>query len=103
MSLPIKLHDNNWTVIIDEDINKLTEDQIIEVFRLVVTNMVVVFKKQSMTPEQEVNFCKVAGTLQYYPSDLDRVKHIAVGNHILRVTGEKMLNVNQVCLVTYQL
>lgn len=89
MSLPIKLHDNNWTVIIDEDINKLTEDQIIEVFRLVVTNMVVVFKKQSMTPEQEVNFCKVAGTLQYYPSDLDRVKHIAVGNHILRVTGEK--------------
>ena len=89
MNLPIKLHDNNWTVIIDEDINKLTEDQIIEVFRLVVTNMVVVFKKQSMTPEQEVNFCKVAGTVQYYPSNVDRLKHIAVGNHILRVTGEK--------------
>ena len=89
MDLPIKLHDNNWTVIVDEDINKLTKDQIIEVFRLVVTNMVVVFKKQSMTPEQEVNFCKVAGTLQYYPSDDERAKSIAVGNHILRVTGEK--------------
>ena len=84
-----RLDKNQWTVYVDEDINSLNKQQIEQVIRLVVSNMVVVFKEQSMTPEQEVDFCKVAGTVQYYPSDFERTKHIAVGNHILRVTGEK--------------
>ena len=91
-NMKILTHENGWTKIIDEDINSLTNEQIIEVIRLVVSNMVVVFKNQSMTPEQEVNFCKVAGTVQYYPESEKRLKDIAVGNHILRVTGEKNKN-----------
>lgn len=83
---------NNWTILVDEDINTLNEEQIKSVIRLVVSNMVVVFKKQKMTPDQEVNFCKVAGNVQYYPANEDRLKNIAAGDHILRVTGEKNQN-----------
>lgn len=88
-NMKIITHDNGWTKIIDEDINSLNETQIIEVIKLVVSNMVVVFKKQKMTPEQEVNFCKVAGSVQHYPSNEKRLTNIAVGENILRVTGEK--------------
>lgn len=92
MDIPIKLHDNNWTVFVDKDINSLNENEIKEVIRLVVKNMVVVFKQQEMTPEQEVNFCKVAGAVQYFPTDDKRFQNLTVGNHILRVTGEKNQN-----------
>lgn len=89
LDLPIKLHDNNWTITVEKNLNDLNKEEIIQVMRLVVSNMVVVFKKQELTPEQEVNFCMVAGEVQHYPSNTDRLKDILVGNNIFRVTGEK--------------
>jgi len=80
---------NGWTIIIDEDINSLNEQQIKDVAKLVVSNMVVVFKNQKLTPDDELRFCSKIGTYQYYPPNLDRIKHIRVNEGILRVTGQK--------------
>ena len=83
-----KLDPNGWTVHIDEDIRFLSDEQIKEVCRLTVSNMVVIFKNQKLTPEQELNFCRVIGKVQDVSGN-DRTKHISLTNGILRVTGEK--------------
>jgi len=80
---------NGWTVFVNEDINSLKKKEIKEVAKLIVSNMVVVFKKQSMTPQQELDFCSVIGEYQYYPADYERFKHIRLNEGILRVTGQK--------------
>jgi taurine dioxygenase len=89
-----RIHNNGWTIFIDEDINTLTKQEILEVGRLTTTNMVVVFKNQQLTDRQEINFCKTIGNCQYVvnpflPKDGQRFAPIAVNEHILRVTGEK--------------
>lgn len=89
-----KIHNNGWTIFIDEDINSLTKKEILEVGRLTTTNMVVVFKKQQLTDRQEINFCKTIGNCQYvinpfFPREGQRFSPIAVNEIILRVTGEK--------------
>jgi taurine dioxygenase len=85
----ISYADNKWTVFVHENINELTDEEIIEVGKLVVKNMVVVFKGQQLTPEEELNFCSKIGNYQYYPHDVERIKHIRVNAGILRVTGKK--------------
>ena len=92
--MQIKLHDNGWTVFVEEDINSLTKEQIQDVGRLTTSNMVVVFKKQSLTPEQEIKFCKTIGRVQFvfnpfFPKEGQRFAPVAVNEIILRVTGEK--------------
>ena len=86
---------NDWAIQIDDlDIRNATEEQAIEIGKLAISNMVVVFKKQSLTPEDEVAFCSKIGKCQYIidptqPKEGQRTEHLAVGNHILRVTGKK--------------
>lgn len=50
-------------------------------------DLVVVIRNQNLTPEEEVEFCQSIGKCQYLKHE--RSKHITVGEHILRVTGEK--------------
>lgn len=54
----------------------------------VLDGLVVVFRKQNLTEEDEVRFCKMIGNVQEYV-DQERTKHIACHPNILRVTGEK--------------
>lgn len=86
-----QVHNNGWTIFIDEDINSLTKEEILEVGRLTTTNMVVVFKNQKLTDKQEINFCKTIGNCQYVinPVEGQRFSSIAVNEIILRVTGGK--------------
>lgn len=89
-----RLHHNGWTVIVEEDINSLSREQIQEVGKLITSNMVVVFEKQTLTDRQEVNFCKQIGKCQFvvnpfFEKDDQRFGPMAVNEHILRVTGEK--------------
>lgn len=77
---------NDWTVFIHEDINTLNNQQAKRVAELIAKNLVVVFKEQILTPEQEVAFCSKIGTVKTYG---EKQKDISVGNHILRVTGQK--------------
>ena len=80
---------NGWTVFIDNDIKTLSNEEILQVGRLTVSNMCVVFKKQTLTPEDELRICSVIGEYQYVPHDYERVQHIRVNDGILRVTGKK--------------
>jgi taurine dioxygenase len=80
---------NGWTIFINEDLKTLSEQQIKEVGKMIVKNMVVVFKNQTLTPNNELSFCSKIGNYQYYPPDVDRIKHIRVNEGILRVTGKK--------------
>lgn len=85
--MKIRLHENNWTIFIDEDIKSLSVEDIKEVGRMIVKNMVVVFEKQTMSIYDELKFCKIIGTVQ--PTLSERSKHISLANGILRVTGKK--------------
>lgn len=85
----ISYTDNGWTVMVHEDITKLSVDDIKQVGKLVVSNMCVVFKNQKLTPNDELNFCRVIGNYQHYPEDESRVQHIRLNEGILRVTGKK--------------
>jgi len=80
---------NGWTVIIDNDIKSLSDEEIQQVARLCVSNMVVVFKNQKLTPEEELRICSVIGDHQCYPANFERLKHIRLNDGILRVTGKK--------------
>ena len=80
-------HENGWTVIVDEDIRTLSDEDIKQCGRLSVENMTVVFKNQNLTPAEEMKFCSTIGIV---PSILsERSKHIALTSNILRVTGQK--------------
>jgi taurine dioxygenase len=85
--MKISYADNGWTVFVDENITTLTNDQIIEIGKLVVRNMVVVFKDQTLTPEEELRICNVIGKFQH--TNHDRAKHITLIDGVLRVTGKK--------------
>jgi taurine dioxygenase len=86
---------NKWVVLIDNfDIRTATEHEAKKIGKYILSNMVVVIKDQKLTPEQEVEFCSKIGTCQYIidptkPKEGQRTEHLAVGNHILRVTGQK--------------
>ena len=80
--------DNGWTVFVNEDLRTLSEEQVRQVGKLSVSNMVVVFKNQSLSTDDEERFCKIIGECQFYPADVERAKHVRLTNHILRVTGQ---------------
>ena len=50
--------------------------------------LVVVIRGQDLTPEEEIAFCQSIGKCQG-PYRSERSKHIALNDHILRVTGQK--------------
>ena len=54
-----RYHENGWVIFIDEDVRTLSDDEIKEVVRLTVSNMVVVFKKQTLTTEDQIRICSV--------------------------------------------
>lgn len=82
-------HENGWTIVVDEDIRTLSTEQLHDICRMTVKNMVVIFKQQTLTPDQEVGICSSIGEFQYYPGNSDRLKHVRLNNGILRVTGMK--------------
>ena len=86
---------NDWAIEL-EDLNLADVDIATakEIVNLILSNLVVVIKNQTLTPEQEVNFCKHVGNVQYMldptkPKEGQRTEHLAVGDYILRVTGQK--------------
>lgn len=81
-----KLHENGWVVIVEDDIKTLNDDELKEVCKLVVSNMVVVFPKQDLTPEDESRIVSVIGTAQSYSPQLA----VNMANRVVgRVTGQK--------------
>jgi taurine dioxygenase len=83
--MKITYADNGWTTFIDEDIKSLSNEDILEVCRLTVTNTVVVFRNQSLTAREQLDFCSVMGDCQKSPG----AASISVIPGVLRVTGKK--------------
>lgn len=92
MNINIK---NNWVVeISDFDIRTATKEEALAIGKYILSNMVVVLKNQDLEPEDEVAFCSKIGKCQFIidptkPCQGQRTEHLAVGHHILRVTGKK--------------
>jgi taurine dioxygenase len=86
---------NDWAIQIEDlDIRTATKEEVFEIGKLTLSNMVIVFKNQDLQPEDEVAFCSKLGKCQFIidptkPKEGQRTEHLAVGNHILRVTGQK--------------
>lgn len=86
---------NDWAIQIEDlDIRTATKKEVFEIGKLTLSNMVTVFKNQDLQPEDEVAFCSKLGKCQFIidptkPKEGQRTEHLAVGNHILRVTGQK--------------
>lgn len=92
MNINIK---DNWVVeISDFDIRTATKEEALAIGKYILSNMVVVLKNQDLEPEGEVAFCSKIGKCQFIidptkPREGQRTEHLAVGHHILRVTGQK--------------
>ena len=69
------------------DLRDTSEDNVELIGEALLNNIIVVVNNQNLTPLEEENFCKAIGECQYVKGD--RSKHIAISDHILRVTGEK--------------
>ena len=86
---------NDWAIQIEDvDLRTATKEEVFEIGKLTLSNMVTVFKNQKLEPEDEVAFCSKIGKCQFIidptkPKEGQRTEHLAVGNHILRVTGQK--------------
>ena len=58
------LDKNNWTLTIDEDIKKLTQEQLFEVAKLINRHFVVIFKNQNLTIEDELRITSTIGKVK---------------------------------------
>lgn len=93
-----KLHDNGWTVIIDDfDLRELTQADVNTLARLLLTNTLIVIKNQDhLTVRDEIRLGEMFGELENFrninPAAGDAVEDIIVQGSegkMNRVTGEK--------------
>lgn len=93
-----KLHENGWTVLIDNfDFRTATQADADEIAKLVSSNIVVVVSGdnvEALTPEDQVRFCSMIGALRENEQNnaWERAMSLgtdSVGRKMQRVTGEK--------------
>lgn len=91
-----KIHDNGWTVIVDNfDLKSATQEDINKVAKLISTNTCIVFKNQSLEIKDEVRVLKMFKTPEplYSPDDPVFGDYAADPNGdpeglLVRITGE---------------
>ena len=94
MALNYHIHDNGWTVMIDDfDFAKITQQEVNELGRLLATNTCVVARNQAhLTVEDELRICEMVGNVE----DLSEFAHLPPYSYVLlpgskskmqRVTG----------------
>lgn len=89
--MDIRILENGWTVQVDNfDIKNLTPQDAALITKYLLTNTVVVFKNQSLTPEDEIRIAQLFGKLENY-RDTNINENFMLDNSegfISRVTGE---------------
>jgi len=98
--MKIQLHENNWTVIVEDlDLKTATQQQMNTIGKYLAENTVVVIRNQTLSLKDEVNICSMLGSLEDY-SPITTAVTGAGGNKsssvvipgsddkIIRVTGE---------------
>lgn len=79
---------NNWAIELNNvDLKTLSLAEAQQIGRMVLTNLVVVIKSQSLSEQDQIDFCSKIGSVQQ--SDNKRTDHMRLTNGILRVTGQK--------------
>lgn len=91
--MDIRLHENGWTVIVDNfDMKEITQQQVNTLTRYLLTNEVVVVKNQKFTPTDEIRICEMFGTLDDWTETPFKRNFLldygAEEKKIMRVTGE---------------
>lgn len=93
--MKIHMHQNGWTPIVtDLDWREINQEQVNQLAKLLLTNTVVVTKKQELTPADEIRIASMFGNVEYYnaQNDIGASTNFILkdsSNKILRVTGEK--------------
>jgi len=79
---------NNWVVSINNiDLRNLSIEEAQQIGRMILSNLVVVIKSQTLSEQDQIDFCLKIGSVQ--KSDSKRTNHMRLLNGILRVTGQK--------------
>jgi taurine dioxygenase len=73
-------------IIYDCNISEMSDENLKTMFKQVMTNLVVVFKNQKLSVEEELRICQVAGNIM---PTYGRFQEISAANGIMRVTGKK--------------
>lgn len=85
------LHQNGWTVFVDADLTKATENDIMDIAKLCATYTCVKIRNQDLSVDQEVKIIKnFKNPYQLYKPGQDRFEHYALDpeGFICRVTGK---------------
>jgi taurine dioxygenase len=84
----IRIHENGWTVIV-EDINlkEVTQEQVNIIARYILTNTVVVIKKQQLAPADEIRIAGMFGKLQNFTGNNPGFILKDTDGYINRVSG----------------
>ena len=65
--MKIKLHENNWTVLIEDlDLRVATQRQMNTIAWLLAKNTAVVIRNQELTLDDELSVCQKIGTIEDY-------------------------------------
>jgi alpha-ketoglutarate-dependent taurine dioxygenase len=91
--MKIKLHKNNWTVIIEDlKLQDATVEQAHKIGQLIATNTVVVIRNQKLSVQDEIKFCSLIGKLESWENrnmlGLDGYLVPESDRKMIRVTGE---------------
>lgn len=91
--MKIKLHENNWTVIIEDlKLQDATVEQAHKIGQLIATNTVVVIRNQKLSVQDEIKFCSLVGKLESWENrnmlGLDGYLVPDSDRKMIRVTGE---------------
>ena len=83
------LHENGWTVIVEDDIRDLSVEDILNVAKLLSEQTVVVFNKQiDISPENQLEIAYLIGDVMHQKNK-SRSNPINLIDGVIRVTGKK--------------
>ena len=87
--MKVLYHKNKWTVIIEDDIRNLSNEDLFEVARLLSKQTVVVFPNPAdITPEEQLQKAEVIGKVMKQKNK-NRSNPINIIDGVIRVTGKK--------------
>jgi taurine dioxygenase len=84
----IRIHENDWTVLVEDvDLKEVTQEQVDVIAKYILTNTVVVIKKQQLTPADEIRIAGMFGRLQNFTGNNPGFILKDTDGYINRVSG----------------
>ena len=84
----IRMHENGWTIIVEDiDLKQVTQEQVNIIAKYILTNTVVVIKKQQLMPADEIRIASMIGKLQNFTGNNPGFILKDTDGYINRVSG----------------